>query len=576
MNKLFASIAFAASALAFASCSNDDPVVEQGSAADDGGKFYATITLSLPEGSRSSTTTPDDNTNSDSGYEVGLPQENAVGSVLVVLASKDDNEKYTCITTSVADAKLTAEGNKNTMPTYSVAFQSEDLLNKAGEKVYVFAYCNPTAALVEAFNGQSGKDFTELIGNIEAGSISGSNAFLMSNKEIVSKDLPEKDDLLATYNTQDKPFYLGPVKVARVTARFDFQPTSRDGILNAYPIYREGSKTVYANIVLDGMALMNEAKEYYYLPRVSADGEDAAINLCGPEYPFLSGENVPLGSYVVSPNVANKKANPLDLSWVKGAYSYTHFTAAGDAIDFSAIDYEAIPAKGDGVQEDNPDDTTWKGPLNKSGYIVWKYVTENTIPGVDNQRKAVTTGIAFRARLEPSIVNQKLKEFMATGKPLYAVNNTIIEGFDELKKMVVAQPNSSIAEGFKAAFGLENLDDLDSKDLDETKLNGSHGITVYRSTKVGEKYVYYMYYAYYNRHNDNDNNTVMGPMEFAVVRNNVYKLYVDNINTYGHPGDPKDDPDPEKPGDPDESPKTYFTVDVKVVPWVVRVNKITL
>lgn len=85
-----------------------------------------------------------------------------------------------------------------------------------------------------------------------------------------------------------------------------------------------------------------------------------------------------------------------------------------------------------------------------------------------------------------------------------------------------------------------------------------------------------MYYAYYNRHNDNGNNTVMGAMEFSVVRNNVYKIAVQNILEFGHPGKPGDDPDPEDPNDPDESPKTYFRVQVQVLPWVVRVNNIIL
>ena len=69
----------------------------------------------------------------------------------------------------------------------------------------------------------------------------------------------------------------------------------------------------------------------------------------------------------------------------------------------------------------------------------------------------------------------------------------------------------------------------------------------------------------------------MGNMEFAVVRNNVYKLCVDKIAKFGHP-DPKDpknpDPDPEDPTDPDESLNYYFNVTVKVLPWVVRVNHI--
>ncbi|MDE6771030.1 MAG: fimbria major subunit, partial [Muribaculaceae bacterium] len=60
-------------------------------------------------------------------------------------------------------------------------------------------------------------------------------------------------------------------------------------------------------------------------------------------------------------------------------------------------------------------------------------------------------------------------------------------------------------------------------------------------------------------------------MEFATVRNNVYKLKVTNINRWGNPGDKPTDPD-----DPDENPEVYFRVRVEVLPWVVRINNIEL
>jgi hypothetical protein len=86
---------------------------------------------------------------------------------------------------------------------------------------------------------------------------------------------------------------------------------------------------------------------------------------------------------------------------------------------------------------------------------------------------------------------------------------------------------------------------------------------------------YYTYYYYWIRHNDNGDNAVMGPMEFAVVRNNVYKLCVDNIYKLGHPTPGEDpDPDPENYMDPDESLNYYFNVTVDVLPWTVRVNNI--
>ena len=85
---------------------------------------------------------------------------------------------------------------------------------------------------------------------------------------------------------------------------------------------------------------------------------------------------------------------------------------------------------------------------------------------------------------------------------------------------------------------------------------------------------YYCYYFYWNRHNDNGKPSQMGPMEFATVRNNVYKLSVTAIKQPGHPTNPSNDPDPVRPEDPDESDDIYMDVTVEVLPWVVRVNDI--
>lgn len=101
-------------------------------------------------------------------------------------------------------------------------------------------------------------------------------------------------------------------------------------------------------------------------------------------------------------------------------------------------------------------------------------------------------------------------------------------------------------------------------------------ITIYQSSyddKLGG-WGYYCYYPYWNRHNDNGNNNFMAPMEFSVVRNNVYKLAVTKISRLGHPRISENDPDRPTPGTPNESDDIYLTVQCEVLPWVVRINNI--
>lgn len=99
--------------------------------------------------------------------------------------------------------------------------------------------------------------------------------------------------------------------------------------------------------------------------------------------------------------------------------------------------------------------------------------------------------------------------------------------------------------------------------------------TIYQGSQdPREGWGYYCYYYYWNHHNDNLSNTVLGPMEIAVVRNNVYKLAVTRLNILGHPRIPENDPDSPTPDTPDEKGDIYLQVSVKVAPWVVRFNNI--
>lgn len=177
-------------------------------------------------------------------------------------------------------------------------------------------------------------------------------------------------------------------------------------------------------------------------------------------------------------------------------------------------------------------------------YYVWQYCKENTIPGaVTNQQAGLSTGVVFRGQLTGGNVPENGTE------PIYVFNNVLYGTWAQV-------------EFYTDKFG-ESIDMAS-----EHEALGQAGFTAYKP--VDGKY--YTYYYYWNRHNDNANNTTMGEMEFAVVRNNVYKLCVDSIKKFGHP-DPTD-PDPVDPTDPDETGEYYFKVTAKVLPWVVRVNHI--
>lgn len=68
----------------------------------------------------------------------------------------------------------------------------------------------------------------------------------------------------------------------------------------------------------------------------------------------------------------------------------------------------------------------------------------------------------------------------------------------------------------------------------------------------------YLDYYYFIRHNDNEDPETMGPMEFGVVRNNIYKLSIESVSSFPEPYDPEE---------PDEPKDAEFEVKVAVNDW---------
>lgn len=105
-------------------------------------------------------------------------------------------------------------------------------------------------------------------------------------------------------------------------------------------------------------------------------------------------------------------------------------------------------------------------------------------------------------------------------------------------------------------------------------------VSQFCSEQIGNLYQYYnvslyksgrSYHKFWIRHNDNGNDGLMGVMEFCIVRNNVYQLYVKGIRGLGDPlpyTPGKDDP-----GTPDESDDVTIDVTIYVKDWVKRTNK---
>ncbi|MCH5214447.1 MAG: Mfa1 fimbrilin C-terminal domain-containing protein [Muribaculaceae bacterium] len=628
----------------------------------------------------SSTNNDQTNSNATPDYEYGFDYENEIRTMILVYATQDN--KF--ITHSIVNGITKAPAN-NTQYDYEVvgeiahetlqsAYENNILTNSGStpQGVKVFAICNYTDNLYNKFTNdavQGQTDWIDWVGTVNEGhSDAGSQptiqntiwaprSFLMSNYSMANVKFPATLDEWDNYTDKNTPWLLNAdgdqegsdltaIQVERSAARLDFRDASEDGD-QVYKLkiheesYGDTSKDDpdtqdpngdlnLVSIKLNRMALVNMSKNFYYFRRVSDDGTMNGANFAYLGREKMTGGDPKTANYVVDCDAQDKKAvGGMSLDKEKTNFNFPLYKLAENGTDTL---YNKSAWYVDNISQvlSGPTDswTGWTGDPDKR-YHIWRYITENTIPEAENQKTVQSTGIVFKARIEPGDdikaitsdddpaykymskdVVTALNNPSATSAILYSFENRLFAGPKDLVAAAVLDGENSALYGAvnavlknwkKGTDGNYKLDKtgtgdaLTVKDANDIYTEGTAAtklsdltdanvsplapdakITVYRATDEndGEGYGYYCYYFYWLRHNDNNKSGLMGPMEFASVRNNVYKLAVTSIGKIGHPTNPGDDPDPEEPGDPDEDPTNYIKVDVEVLPWVVRVNDI--
>ncbi|WP_300227680.1 Mfa1 family fimbria major subunit [uncultured Bacteroides sp.] len=134
---------------------------------------------------------------------------------------------------------------------------------------------------------------------------------------------------------------------------------------------------------------------------------------------------------------------------------------------------------------------------NDVTYHFLDYVQENILPvDVLNQANGMAyycTGIVFKAKYIPEGITTDDGTF-------YRYNGKFYGSLDEIKKVI---GNQSISENNLSQFGITKYQD---------------GIC---------------YYTYFIKHAEDGDDTKVSPMEYAIVRNNIYQVNVKGINDIG-------------------------------------------
>lgn len=510
---------------------NKEP--QQGVGPDDasGDAVYMSFKVSTLD--TKSSTEDDGTSNANPDTEVGFANENKIQTIDLILVKLDGNTE----TGTVVRADNVSASESQT-DVYVASFNKKDNnvnLEEANYNVYIYANADAN----EIVNLTD--DFTEVGANLKAtGDIAESNKFFMTSASVKSATVSN----LAAHTTPSTPLDLGTFDVQRAAARFDVAKAADNTI---FTMVEDNDATTDVNekvtLTITDVALINRAKSFYDFKRV-ATGVDANPTLLALETSNNWVVDHKWGATTVADYHYPMAVNNED------EYPWVALTSLGTADNWTNVNTQPTPA---------------------GEYYVLDYAAENTLKGVEAQRKGVTTGVVFRAKIEGALVTA------AAGAPIYAFGNVLYGTWDTMTATAYAEGSKLYA--LQAAINSVSTKGTDGKfvfneGVDHTRLAAA-GFTRYSAVDGN----YFTTYYYWNRHNDNGNNDTMGIMEFAVVRNNVYKLAVTDIKKYGHPynpdpENPNPDPDPENPDDPDESVNYYFTVSVKVLPWIVRVNNI--
>ena len=301
--------------------------------------------------------------------------------------------------------------------------------------------------------------------------------------------------------TRNKPVKVS-VRVERMAARVDccWNDSYEVPDDNDLPSFGGSSSTEADKVKILGASLVNRYRgETWAFKRVTNSLDNLNdITYLGDETVNNSGV---ASNYVLDPLTASRKSNS-DYN-----YYYTEYVNWNVDADFR-----------------NPFTIQVTSEHGGDTYIRWAYTRENInqadVLSDTNGRELYATGIMFQARYTPA-------------------------GFTKGETFYV-YPNNNKRTIYTANELRKEHDDVFG-DLPEANWGDVDGCEVYDQGRC--------YYVYWIRHADDTDINAISPMEYAIVRNNIYQLKINSISGLGTP-------------EPDSNVKEVeFDIHVRVKPW---------
>lgn len=531
-----------------AGCAQEDI----GNDPSEGGGMSATSYVSLSFASPQGTSTRANPTGGETGdgQETGQDYENAITSAVAFFYQGTDQEGVNSTGTTPIKAVVsfnnigngTDENSTGIDRKYTTTPQQVDLENGTYNVIVV---ANPGA---DWWTGQS-LTLADVRDHIQttAWTVSGSDYsdFVMTSAADATLTLnsnPESDPAKATVN------------VERMAARLDYKAEA------PYPC----TDPAYtgATVKITGAALVNNLTAgSYLLKRVADDVNGNNLSYLGDE---TADENGAATNYVLDPWTAAKKS------------ANSNFTIGGETKTAEDLYGEWF-----GNISQNPNywaDYVQPGTSVSDGWLRIGYTLENTT-AADAAGSDYSTGVVFKAKFHPKGVANYTDgaTFFEHGTTLYASMEDMMKvfygnKFDQLgniancstwgkvrqfitSTLLTNDPSGydkyleGLAEGKADADAVADASSLTwsyymlnecgySKDGNGKVVLDQKGkvtrIALQRyGTRTYEDAT--CYYTWWVRHSNDNDDTKKGIMEYAIVRNNIYKLTVESIYSLGDP-----------------------------------------
>ena len=478
----------------------DDTFLISSTEKEDGSGIYVSVMVNT--GGTNVTkagTTPTPGENGD-GSQHGTGDENIIHTLIVYFFQGEVTEDGTRLGIN--------SSNPENIPVYKLEFNSNDLYGGNSTNNYDAVYYSATKEVSE-IGLQIGQTYDVLvIANIDLkgvdemnnlkdlqgaaysdilNNISESKRFAMSSadKEFNAEKGINSVTIKAN-NTKNNPAVVR-VDVERMAARIDCH-INEDG---TYQVIGSKDKVtlesfIVVNKYIANVDLENNNNNFYsYWFKRVADTDNLSTN---PDITYLGDETT-------SNNIAS--------NYVIGPMTLTHPQIIDRTENFP-YDHSLYYYKNNHSDwEKNWISTTdllsrqLTSTHNNVTYHFLDYVQENILPvDVLNQADGMAyycTGIVFKAQYQPADIN-------TTDGTFYRYNGNFYASLDDIKKVI---GNQSISENNLSQFGITKYQD---------------GIC---------------YYTYFIKHAEDGDDTTVSPMEYAIVRNNIYQVNVTGINDIG-------------------------------------------